>query len=102
MVLKSNIHFTLPLRVSYPLITHMNSCRWFNNVFLFPFLILDLIYSIIQIGNIFMKYYSLSQPGLFYGIFGRFYSASLTANLLLIGFLEFSTISKINKKIDFE
>ena len=55
-----------------------------------------------QIVNIFMNHYSLSQPGIFSRIFGNFYSVFLTANLLLIGFLEFSTLSKINKKIDFE
>ena len=63
---------------------------------------LDLIFSISQIWIFVIDNFSLSQPGMLCGIFGKLSSTFLTMNLLLPSFLEFSTLSKINKKIDIE
>ncbi|RIA99344.1 hypothetical protein C1645_811582 [Glomus cerebriforme] len=68
----------------------------------FCFAISYLICSILQIANIFINHSTLSQSGIFYKIFGKFYPVSLTINLLLVGFLEFSTMSKLIEKIDVE
>ncbi|GBC03525.1 hypothetical protein RclHR1_05180002 [Rhizophagus clarus] len=72
------------------------------------FAITYLMYSILQIIYVFIKNSSffqvsqVSQDGIFYKIFETFYPTFLTVNLLLIGFLEFSTLSKINKRIEIE
>jgi hypothetical protein len=61
-----------------------------------------LLYAITQILNYLINHSSLSQPGILCGVLGKFSSTFLTMNLLLTSFLEFSTLSKINKKIDIE
>jgi len=68
----------------------------------FCFAITYLTYSIMQIVHIFINHSSLSRPGIFCGILGKFYPTFLNANLLLIGFLGFSTLSKIIEKINIE
>ena len=61
------------------------------------------MYSIIQIDNLIINNSSLSQPGLLCAILGKVSSTFLTANLLLINFLEFLTSSKIaNKEVETE
>ncbi|GBC29960.1 uncharacterized protein OCT59_010477 [Rhizophagus irregularis] len=66
------------------------------------FAITCLIYSIIQIINFFINNSNFQnyRTGIFGRIFEKFYPTFLTANLLLIGFLELTTLSKMKNKID--
>lgn len=61
-----------------------------------------MIYSIIQIINFFINNSNFQnyRTGIFGRIFEKFYPTFLTANLLLIGFLELTTLSKMKNKID--
>lgn len=101
-MLKSNIQLALQLHVSYLHVIYFIELVVSN---MLSFLILGLIYSILQIINILINNCSHLQnfrTEVFCRIFEKFYPTFLTANLLLIGFLELTTLSKTKNKIDNE